>query len=174
MPNRQLTPEELKALFSPLLDDVRGKLKSLSGGNAGLLFALWRKLAKELSYDERSKPMQRKVLKAAKCAEKLGKCANCGGDLEKLEKNAVLDRTEATKGVMCRKTCACCATRATASRKLSATTRKQPCCRVRCHNQSAGLIVMNAQIATPPFVSNVKPNLPSIRVARGVPLFSKT
>jgi|SRR2546426_12124017 len=98
MPNRQLTTEELKILFAPLLEDVRGKLKSLSGGDAALLFALRRKLAKELSYDERGKPMHRKLLKATKYTEQLGKCANCGDALEKLGKNGVLDREEAMKG----------------------------------------------------------------------------
>lgn len=98
MANRQLTPEELKTVFAPLLDEVRGKLKSLSGGDAGLLFALRRKLFKELSYDERGKPMRRKVLKAAKYAEQSGKCANCGCELEQMGRNAVLDRAEAIKG----------------------------------------------------------------------------
>ncbi len=98
MANRTLTSEELKTLFSPLLAEIRGKLRNLSNGNVELLFALRRKLAKELSYDERGKPMQRKLLKAAKYAEQSGKCANCGGKLEEMGKNAVLDRKEAMLG----------------------------------------------------------------------------
>jgi uncharacterized protein with PIN domain len=98
MPNRTLTSEELKNLFAPLLDDVRAKLKSLSSGDSELLFALRRKLYKELSYDERGKPMHRRLLKAAKYAEQLGKCANCGGELEQMGKNAVLDRAQAIRG----------------------------------------------------------------------------
>ncbi len=100
MPNPTLTPEELKTLFGPLLVDVRATLQSLSAGNPELLFALRRKLYKELSYDERGKPMQRKVLKAMKYAEQHGKCANCSCELEQLGKNAVLDRAEAMRGYL--------------------------------------------------------------------------
>jgi hypothetical protein len=98
MPNRVLTSEELKTLFGPLLLDVRARLQSLGAGSPELLFALRRKLYKELSYDERGKPMQRKVLKAAKYAEQHGKCAECCCELEQLGKNAVLDRAEAIRG----------------------------------------------------------------------------
>jgi hypothetical protein len=122
MPNRQLTPDELKTLFAPLFADIRGKLKSLSGGDAALLFALRRKLFKELSYDERGKPMHRKLLKAAKYAEQLGKCANCGGDLEQLGKNSVLDRAEAIKGYVAenlRLLCHSCDRELQAERKYS-------------------------------------------------------
>lgn len=98
MPNRNLTPEELKDLFSPLLKDVRARLDQLSGGDAALLFALRRKLYKDLSYDERGTPTHRKIIKAAKYAEQHGLCAQCKQPLEKLGKNAVLDRAEAIKG----------------------------------------------------------------------------
>src|SRR5205814_1654815 len=60
MPNRQLTNEELKTLFTPLMADVRQRLDKLSGGDKELLWAIRRKLFKELAYDERGKPMQRK------------------------------------------------------------------------------------------------------------------
>jgi hypothetical protein len=98
MPNRILTSEELKTLFGPLVDDVRAKLQALSAGNPELLFALRRKLYKELSYDERGKPTHRKVLKAVKYAEQRGRCAKCDCELEQLGKNAVLDRSEAIRG----------------------------------------------------------------------------
>jgi len=98
MANRQLSPEELKVLFAPLLVEVRQKLIDLSRGDDELKFALRRKLYKELSYDERGKPLRRKILKAAKYAEQSGKCAHCNSDLEMLGKNAVLDRAEAIKG----------------------------------------------------------------------------
>src|SRR6266571_4100481 len=96
MPNRQLTERELADLFAPLLAEVRNRLTTLSGGDSKLLFALRRKLAKELSYDERGTPMQRRYLKALKRGEQGGKCAICKRDLP--EKNVVLDRLEAMDG----------------------------------------------------------------------------
>jgi ribosomal protein L44E len=106
-----LTAEELENLFAPLLTDVRARLRSLSGDDPSLLFALRRKLYKELSYDERGKPMQRKVLKAVKYTEQGGRCKICGDELEKLGRNAVLDRTEAIRGYVSdnvRLICAAC------------------------------------------------------------------
>ncbi|RYZ13049.1 MAG: hypothetical protein EOO70_08835, partial [Myxococcaceae bacterium] len=67
--NRQLSPTELANLFQPLLDDVRGRLRELAGDDDDLHFALRRKLFKELTYDERSKPMQRQALKRQKGLE---------------------------------------------------------------------------------------------------------
>ncbi len=96
MSNRQLMQEELERLFAPLLTRVREELKRLSGGDEALLWALRRKLAKELSYDERGKPMQRKLLKMNKRIEQNNGCALCRGELP--ERNAVLDRIEAMKG----------------------------------------------------------------------------
>jgi len=96
MPNRQLTDEERDKLFAPLIDDVRRRLKELSGGDNGLLWALRRKLYKELTYDERDKPMHRKMLKLKKMAAQKGLCAVCGEELP--EKNSVLDRFEAMNG----------------------------------------------------------------------------
>jgi hypothetical protein len=75
MPNRRLGPQELTELFNPLLVEVESRLEQLSGGDAELLWALRRKLAKELSYLERGKPMLRRLLKAAKRAEQGNKCA---------------------------------------------------------------------------------------------------
>jgi ribosomal protein L44E len=96
MPNRQLTPSEIEELFTPLLSHLRERLQQLSGADPELLWALRRKLAKELSYDERGKPMHRKLLKARKRGEQQGKCARCSAELP--EKNTVLDRIEAMKG----------------------------------------------------------------------------
>lgn len=110
MPNRTLTPQELKTIFAPLLGEVRAKLKSLSGDDSALLFALRRKLYKELSYDERGKPMQRRVLKAVKYTEQGGKCKTCGEELEELGRNAVLDRAEAIKGYVSNNVRLICAT----------------------------------------------------------------
>ena len=96
MPNRQLTSDELNKLFRPLLQDVRERLLSLSAGDEALLWALRRKLAKELVYDERGKPMQRRQLKEFKRGEQQNKCALSSTDLP--EKNVVLDRITAMAG----------------------------------------------------------------------------
>ena len=96
MPNRQLTPEELNKLFAPLIDEVRTKLLTLSDGDVDLHWALRRKLARTLSYDERSTPMQRRNLKARKRQEQGGKCAVCSSELPATY--GVLDRFEAMKG----------------------------------------------------------------------------
>lgn len=95
MPNRRLTELELER-FRPFLEEVRSKLRALSGGDDQLFWAFRRKLAKELSYDERGKPMYRRQLKALKRGEQGGKCALCAKLLP--ERNAVLDRREAMGG----------------------------------------------------------------------------
>ncbi len=95
MTNRRLTEPELEQ-FRPFLEDVRVKLRSLSGDDDQLFWALRRKLAKELSYDERGKPMYRRKLKAFKRQEQSGRCALCNIVLP--ERNAVLDRFEAMSG----------------------------------------------------------------------------
>ena len=94
--NRQLTTDELTVLFQPLMEDVRTRLLELSQGDLDLHWALRRKLAKELSYDERGKPGARKQLKAFKQGEQGGRCAKCREPLP--EKGAVLDRLEAMGG----------------------------------------------------------------------------
>ncbi|HEX7679757.1 MAG TPA: hypothetical protein VF713_16625 [Thermoanaerobaculia bacterium] len=71
-------------------------MNDLSEGDPSLLWALRRKLAKELFYDERGKPTHRKLLKATKRGEQQNKCAVCQKELP--AKNAVLDRHEAMKG----------------------------------------------------------------------------
>lgn len=52
MPNRNLTPDELK-LANELLAGIRERLIKLAGNDPQLLFAYRRKVSKELSYDER-------------------------------------------------------------------------------------------------------------------------
>jgi ribosomal protein L44E len=96
VPNRQLSTEEREQLFAPLLESVRERLSDLSEGDDELRFALNRKLFKELSYDERGKPMQRKKLKIAKRLAQAGKCTECGEELP--ENDAVLDRLSAMPG----------------------------------------------------------------------------
>jgi hypothetical protein len=96
MATRQLSSDEVERLANPLLAEIRSKLQQLSGGDASLMWALRRKIAKELTYDERGKPTHRRLLKAMKRGEQQNKCAECASELP--EKNAVLDRFEAMKG----------------------------------------------------------------------------
>jgi DNA repair exonuclease SbcCD ATPase subunit len=95
MPNRNLSREELERANS-LLGDIRTKLKALAFGDADLLFAYRRKIAKELGYDERSKPMIRRKLKTLKRKEQGGVCPICSKPLP--EKYNVLDRISAAAG----------------------------------------------------------------------------
>lgn len=96
MANRRLTEHELETLARPLIDEVRARLVSLADGDAALMWALRRKLYKELTYDERSKPMQRRQLKFDKWKEQRGLCATCNSELP--DKYAVLDRLVAMDG----------------------------------------------------------------------------
>jgi UTP:GlnB (protein PII) uridylyltransferase len=95
MANRNLDSEEL-AHANALLDDIRARLKLLAASDDSLLFAYRRKIAKELQYDERGKPMQRKMLKARKMGEQNGICPLCNKALP--EKYAVLDRLNGMAG----------------------------------------------------------------------------
>ena len=60
------------------------------------MFAYRRKLFKELTYDERGKPMARRKLKDQKWKQQRGICAVCKRELP--EKYAVLDRLNASDG----------------------------------------------------------------------------
>ena len=95
MPNRQLTEKGLKRAQT-LIDEIRTKLKNLSHGNREMLFALRRKIYKELTYDERSKPIVRRKLKKQKREEQNGLCAICSEPLA--ENYVVLDRLKAIDG----------------------------------------------------------------------------
>ena len=95
MPNRNLTPDELKHA-SKLLGEIRRKLEALAAGDPLLLFAYRRKVMKELGYDERGKPGARAQLKAMKWGLQQGKCAHCGDDLPL--KYSELDRKAAADG----------------------------------------------------------------------------
>lgn len=95
MPNRRLTAEELTEA-NRVLDIVRARLLELAAGDADLLFAYRRKVYKELTYDERDKPMVRKRLKALKRCEQGGICPLCKNPLP--EKYCVLDRFIAAAG----------------------------------------------------------------------------
>lgn len=95
MPNRTLTTEEL-AHANDVLASIRERINSLSGDDAELRFAYNRKIAKELTYDERGKPMWRRKLKALKRKTQGGRCTECGSELP--ARNAVLDRLSAAAG----------------------------------------------------------------------------
>jgi UTP:GlnB (protein PII) uridylyltransferase len=95
MPNRQLSSDEL-ALANVLLDVVRAELNRLAGGDKDLLFALRRKVAKELGYDERKKPMARGALKKRMRALQDNLCPLCRESLP--ERYCVLDRFNAADG----------------------------------------------------------------------------
>jgi len=95
MPNRNLTPDEL-VKAGALLNEIRTRLHALSAGDSAALFAYRRKIAKELQYDERGGPNERRLLKAQVRERQGGKCAVCPHPLP--EKYAVLDRLEAMGG----------------------------------------------------------------------------
>lgn len=96
MTNPRLTEEQLKTLFQPIFEAVKAELERASGGDARLLWALRRKLAKELVYLERGDPAARGKLKLEKRVEQKGRCPICNEPLP--EKNAELDRFEAFDG----------------------------------------------------------------------------
>src|SRR5690348_10980125 len=76
--NRTLSPVELREIFAPLFGDVIARLDDAAGGDSGMLFALRRKLSKELEYLERDKPMQRRAIQRKKFEEQGGLCPECG------------------------------------------------------------------------------------------------
>lgn len=96
MTNRRLSDLELATLADPLVREVRARLRDLAGDDDPLLWALRRKLAKELTYDERGSPAHRRLLKTKKRKAQDGKCAVCREVLPPT--GAVLDRFEAMGG----------------------------------------------------------------------------
>jgi RNase P subunit RPR2 len=95
LPNRRLSKDELDKANS-LLNEVRAKLIDLSSDDKDLLFAYRRKIAKELGYDERSKPMVRRKLKALMRNAQSGICPICNKPLPTTY--TVLDRINAAGG----------------------------------------------------------------------------
>jgi hypothetical protein len=96
MTNPRLTKDQREKLFTPLLSHVKDELQQISSGDAQLLWALRRKLTKELGYLERGTPLERTKLKEIKWQAQKGLCALCGEPLPK--KNSELDRYEAYLG----------------------------------------------------------------------------
>ena len=88
--------ETQRDLALEILTEVRERLTAASGGDRELLFALRRKVQKELMHDERSKPGQRNRVKALKRTEQGGLCPLCHEPLP--DSNAVLERFEAVEG----------------------------------------------------------------------------
>jgi len=107
VPTRKLTPEELEKA-RPLLEQLRVSLEGMSEGNPELLFAYRRKIARELTYDERSSPAERKSLKRRKLIAQGGKCKLCdqphpaglGSVLNLI--NAMNGYTDANRRLLCR------------------------------------------------------------------------
>jgi hypothetical protein len=95
MPNRNLNAEQL-AMANELLTEIRKRLGDLSGSDLELLFAYRRKIAKELTYDERGKPNARNKLKALKWGLQGRRCAHCGEEMPL--KYSELDRKVALAG----------------------------------------------------------------------------
>jgi hypothetical protein len=95
LPNPLLTIDQL-LVANTLIDEVRVKLRTLTGDDTNYHWALRRKLAKELVYDERGKTAYRVKLKALKRKEQNEICPLCQQQLP--EKYCVLDRAEAVKG----------------------------------------------------------------------------
>jgi hypothetical protein len=94
MANRRLSSEELMKA-NELLSYIRARLDRASGGDREVRFALNRKVYKELSYDERSKPIVRRKLKREKWEAQDRKCAECGKPMELAY--SVLDRHQAVE-----------------------------------------------------------------------------
>ena len=83
-------------LFQPLFERIKADLEQLSSDDKKLLWALRRKLTKELGYLERGHPTVRRKLKIMKWREQNGICPICNEILP--EKNTELDRFEAFEG----------------------------------------------------------------------------
>ena len=119
MPNRRLAADEL-IVARAVLKRLRARLVALSAGDEDLLWALRRKIFKELIYDERGKPMQRRALKLVKRMQQGGKCALCRRRLPKAY--CVLDRLVAMKGYTVKNTrllCPACDTRVQKERRYA-------------------------------------------------------
>jgi hypothetical protein len=79
--NRQLTKTELEEFFQPLHDLVATYWEELSQGDAQLLWALRRKLAKSLTNGKGGTPVHRRRIKALKRTSTLASSRSCDLDL---------------------------------------------------------------------------------------------
>jgi DNA repair exonuclease SbcCD ATPase subunit len=96
MANPILTTEQRENLFEPLYASVTKSLEQLSAGDTDVLFALRRKLFKELSYQERGSPMLRGKIKQQRRKIQSNICPVCNKTLP--ENHAHLHRLEAKIG----------------------------------------------------------------------------
>jgi hypothetical protein len=90
-----LTPEQ-SAEANELLNHVRARLETLSGGDPKLLHHLRRRIYIRLSHDERDSPAARRKLKDSKWKQQRGICALCFEELP--EKETELDRLDPYAG----------------------------------------------------------------------------
>jgi len=90
MPNPRLTPEQRNKLFLPLFTKIKAELEKVSSGDPKILWALRRKIAKELIYLERGKPAERRKLQDQKYSEQNGLCALCRENLGYTSENTRL------------------------------------------------------------------------------------
>ena len=97
MTTRKLSDLERKRTVG-LIGKLRAEIDRVSAGDRYLRFAINRKIFKELTYDERGTPMQRRAQKRQKYTEQGGTCPECGKPLEPGGRNAELDRVEAMDG----------------------------------------------------------------------------
>lgn len=96
MSTPRLTDAQRLELFEPLFAVTRAELERLSSGDPRLLWALRRKLTKELIYLERGSPQMRNALKRRKMFAQKGICPLCRQKLP--PSGAELDRSEAYLG----------------------------------------------------------------------------
>jgi len=92
---RQLTDEERESARH-ILERTRKDIEDAAEGDASLIWAIRRYIYKQLTYDERGTPTERRKLKDLKWKEQRGKCARCSGDLP--IKGAELDRIDPMNG----------------------------------------------------------------------------
>jgi hypothetical protein len=92
---RRLTEAERESA-KEILVKTREQIAALAGDDAALLWAVRRYVYKQLLYDERGKPMDRKMLKQRLMGAQDGRCRLCGEELP--ERGAELDRLDPMKG----------------------------------------------------------------------------
>jgi hypothetical protein len=96
MNNPRLSKEDREDLFKPLFSEIVNMIVEASDGDEDRLWALRRKIAKELVYLERSRPSDRARLKKLMMSKQGGRCAICEKELP--EKGSELDRFVAKFG----------------------------------------------------------------------------
>lgn len=96
MPNPMLSKEDREHLFKPLFEEIVSMIVEAADGDEDRLWALRRKIAKELNYLERSRPSDRTRLKKLMRAKQNGLCAICEEPLP--DKGSELDRFVAKLG----------------------------------------------------------------------------